>query len=96
MASNEAAKKLLGRSFDEAVKELEAMPDVSEVVIYTRRTGELVGVVEARGLNVVAQYPIVNAVIVRGLKTEILRLLESDLVEAFDIPKKVSKLGREP
>jgi len=91
----EATKKLLGRSPDEATKELEAMPDISEVVVYTRKIGELVSALEARSLEIIAQYPMVNAVVFRGPKTEVLKILESELVEAFDIPKKVFKLGSE-
>jgi len=93
VTTRRAAEKMLGRSPEEAARELEAMPEVGEVIVYTRRLEELVSALGSGGVEVVAQFPMVNAVVLRGPRAEILKLLESELVEAFDLPRRVYKLG---
>ncbi|MEM4411702.1 MAG: hypothetical protein QXO66_02530, partial [Thermofilum sp.] len=86
------AGKFILKSRDEALSLLESLPDVSEFVLFSNDYDRMLEEARRAGLEVVAEIPLVKAVVVRGTKDKLLRTLSLDLVEAIDIPRKVRAL----
>ncbi|MEM2823827.1 MAG: hypothetical protein QXF69_06970 [Thermofilaceae archaeon] len=86
------AGKFILRSRDEALSLLASLPEVTEFILFSNDYDRMLEEARRAGLEVVAEIPLVKAIVVRGTKDKLLRTLSLDLVEAIDIPRKVRAL----
>jgi len=89
----EAAKSKFVRGREEAERVLGSLPQQAELILFTSDTGKLVEEAVRLGLEVVAVIPLVDVVVVRGVKDTLIRLAALSLVERVDVPRKTRALG---
>lgn len=91
------ARKKLSMIPENMLKEardvLDEIPEKGKIVLYTNDDLESVKkLVSASGVDVVSEYPLINGIVVFGEKKKVFRLVLNDLVEEFDIIRKVKMI----
>lgn len=87
------AGKFVLKKREEAVSLLSSLPESAELTLYSNDYEKMLDEVRKAGLEVVAEIPLVKAVVVKGTREKLLHTLSLDVVEAADTPRKVKALS---
>lgn len=87
------AEKIIVKCKEEALSLLISTSEVTEFILYSKEYEKMVEEARKAGLDIVAEIPLVKAIVVRGTRDKLFNLLSLDIVDAVDTPRKVKALG---